>query len=100
MAFVKSDAAAEARLLHRLIREHPEAKRAHDEFIRQIELQRMLIEARKAEHLTQEDVAQKSGLTQQAVSRMERGDGMTMTSFFKYLSGIGYGIRLEKAGVP
>ena len=51
---------------------------------------------RKAENMTQTDVAKASGLSQQAVSRIEKGAGATIASLVKYLTGIGYGIELKK----
>lgn len=51
---------------------------------------------RKAENLTQSDVAKATGLSQQAVSRIEKGTGATINSLIKYLSGIGYGIQFKK----
>jgi transcriptional regulator with XRE-family HTH domain len=51
---------------------------------------------RKAENMTQADVAKATGLSQQAVSRIEKGTGATISSLLKYLMGIGYGIELKK----
>ena len=46
--------------------------------------------------MTQSDVANAAGLSQQAVSRIEKGAGATMGSLIKYLMGIGYRIELKK----
>ena len=43
---------------------------------------------RKAEKMTQSDVACASGLSQQAVSRIETGSGATISSLIKYHIGI------------
>ena len=53
-----------------------------------IALQQKLIETRKAEKMTQSDVACASGLSQQAVSRIETGSGATISSLIKYHIGI------------
>ena len=46
--------------------------------------------------MTQRDVAVASGLSQQAVSRIEKGTGATIHSLLKYLAGIGYSIQFKK----
>ena len=46
--------------------------------------------------MTQSDVTHAAGLSQQAVSRIEKGAGATINSLIKYLTGIGYGIELKK----
>ena len=96
MAFVKVDIKKEKETLEKLIHEDPAAMKQYEEFRARIELQRKLIETRKAERMTQKDVAYASGLSQQAVSRIENGNGATVSSLIKYLSGIGYSIELRK----
>ena len=96
MPFVKSNAEHEKLMLEQLVSENDVAKQAHAEFMARIELQKQLADARKAEGLTQAEVAKKSGLSQQAVSRVENGTGWTVSSLLKYLTGIGYEVRLKK----
>ncbi len=97
MPFFQTDADAEERMLSKLIDENDEARQVHEAFSAKIELQKQLAAARKAEGLTQEDLAKKTGLSQQAISRVERGSGWTVASLLKYLAGIGYEVHLEKA---
>ena len=96
MPFVKADLDKEKQELEQLIATSEEARRAHEEFQARIALQEQLIKTRKAEHLTQTDVAKATGLSQQAVSRIEKGSGATINSLIKYLIGIGYSIELKK----
>ena len=96
MAFVKADPNKEKEKLSRLISESEEARKAHEAFQARIALQQKLVQTRKAEKMTQSDVANASGLSQQAVSRIEKGAGATISSLVKYLTGIGYGIELKK----
>lgn len=96
MAFTKADISKEKDSLEKLIKENDEACKEYEEFLARIDLQRKLIETRKAERMTQKDVANASGLSQQAVSRIEKGSGATVSSLIKYLSGIGYSIELRK----
>lgn len=96
MTFIKADLNKEIEELDSLIVESEEARKAHEEFQARIALQQKLIEMRKAENMTQADVAKASGLSQQAVSRIEKGAGATINSLIKYLTGIGYSIQFKK----
>lgn len=96
MPFVKADLDREKAEFDRLINESKEARIAHEEFQARIALQQKLVQMRKAENMTQADVAKATGLSQQAVSRIEKGTGATISSLLKYLMGIGYGIELKK----
>ena len=96
MPFVKADLDREKAELDRLINESKEARIAHEEFQARIALQQKLVQMRKPENMTQADVAKATGLSQQAVSRIEKGTGATISSLLKYLMGIGYGIELKK----
>ncbi len=97
--FVKADLDREKEELNKLASENGDAKRAYDEFQARIALQRLLVQTRKAENMTQTDVANAAGLSQQAVSRIEKGTGATVASLLKYLTGIGYGIELKKSNL-
>ena len=96
MAFIKADLDREKEELDRLIADSLEAERAHEEFTARIALQESLIGIRKAENMTQADVAKAAGLSQQAVSRIEKGKGATINSLIRYLKGIGYSIQFKK----
>lgn len=96
MAFVKANLNKEKEELQKLVHENADAKRAYDEFQARIELQQKLVQMRKSENMTQSDLASAAGLTQQAVSRIEKGTGATIGSLIKYLTGMGYGIELRK----
>ena len=96
MAFVKADLEREREELNKLVSENEDARRAYEEFQARIALQQQLVQMRKAEHMTQSDVANAAGISQQAVSRIEKGAGATISSLIKYLTGIGYGIELKK----
>ncbi len=96
MSFVKADLVKEKDELSNLVAEREEARKAYEEFQARIALQQKLIETRKAEKMTQSDVARAAGLSQQAISRIEKGAGATVSSLIKYLMGIGYSIELKK----
>jgi len=96
MAFTKANISKEKKELEQLIAFSEDARKTYDDFQARINLQKELIAMRKAENLTQSDVAKATGLSQQAVSRIEKGTGATINSLIKYLSGIGYGIQFKK----
>jgi DNA-binding XRE family transcriptional regulator len=96
MAFIKADIEKEQKELEKLIESDDSARKAYEDFQTRISLQRQLISKRKSENMTQADVARTSGLSQQAVSRIEKGSGATINSLIKYLRGIGYSIELRK----
>lgn len=74
-----------------------ELKKAYDSSQREYEVLKQLVKIRKEMGLTQSDVARKSGLTQQMVSRIETvGNSPTLRSFIKYLDGLGLEIKLER----
>ena len=75
MPFVKADLDREKAELDRLINESKEARIAHEEFQARIALQQKLVQMRKPENMTQADVAKATGLSQQAVSRIEKVQG-------------------------
>jgi len=96
MAFTKANIENEKKELEHLISESETARKTYEGFQARIDLQKKLIEKRKAENMTQTDVAKAAGLSQQAVSRIEKGSGATINSLIKYLKGIGYSIELRK----
>ncbi|SEA21442.1 Helix-turn-helix domain-containing protein [Lachnospiraceae bacterium NK3A20] len=96
MAFVKANLDEEKAKLNDLIFSNEEARKAYEEFQAKIALQQQLVQMRKAERMTQTDVAAAAGISQQAVSRIEKGAGATINSLIKYLTGIGYSIELKK----
>lgn len=96
MAFVKANLNKEKEELEKLVAESEDARKAYEEFQARIALQEQLIQMRKAENMTQTDVANAAGLSQQAVSRIEKGAGATISSLIKYLTGIGYSIQFKK----
>lgn len=96
MAFVKANIDKERLELEQIVAEDEKAKKAYEQFQARIALQQQLINMRKAENMTQNDVAKAAGISQQAVSRIEKGSGATVGSLIKYLNGIGYRIELKR----
>jgi DNA-directed RNA polymerase specialized sigma subunit len=92
---VKSDAAKESKIIEELITD-PELRKQHELFEAEMAFKQELINARKAESLTQKDISRMTGLSQQAVSRMEKGASGTIETIIRYLNSIGYTLSIKK----
>ncbi|HHV95234.1 MAG TPA: helix-turn-helix transcriptional regulator [Clostridiaceae bacterium] len=74
-----------------------ELKKAYDCAQREYEVLKQLVKMRNEMGLSQSDVARKSGLTQQMVSRIETvGNSPTLRNFIKYVDSLGLEIKIEK----
>lgn len=93
---VKSNAEQEKRIVEQLIDDDSELLRQHELFKAEMTFKQELIEARKKNKLTQKDVSKLSGLSQQAISRMEKGAGGTLETIIRYLSSMGYSLSIKK----
>ena len=94
--FVKSDRERERKIINELISSDENLRKQHELFVAEMAFKQALIEARMAEQLTQNDVSLRSGLSQQAVSRLERGNGASLETIMKYLLSIGYSLTITK----
>ena len=75
----------ESRIMNEILAD-PEGKAAYDEFERIYAFKKAIVKARKEMNLTQKDVAEASGLTQQMVSKIETsGSYCNFASILKYL---------------
>lgn len=92
---VKSDAAKEAEIIEELITDD-ELRKQHELFEAEMAFKQELINARKAESLTQKDISLMTGLSQQAISRMEKGASGTIETIIRYLNSIGYTLSIKK----
>ena len=93
---VKSNGAEERKIINALVSEDEELRRQHEIFVAEMAFKQELINARQAEELTQKDISRRSGLSQQAVSRMEKGQGGTIETVLRYLVSMGYTLTLRK----
>ena len=97
MPFTERDAAREKEELRKLLEESEEARLALEEYQADVAFRRALIAARKSEEITQVSLSEKTGLSQQAISRIETGSGnATIQTLMKYLRGIGYELQLKR----
>ena len=92
----KSNAEEERKIIDELIESDEKLKRQHELFKAEMAFKQELIEARKKNELTQKDISRLSGLSQQAVSRMENGKGGTIETIIRYLGSMGYSLSIKK----
>ena len=72
-------------------------KKAYDIAQREYEVRKQLVKIRNDLGLSQKDVANLSGLTQQMISRIEtESNSPTLRSFIKYVDSLGLEIKFEK----
>jgi DNA-binding XRE family transcriptional regulator len=108
MPFVKVDPIKESQELQEIFKDDPETKEtfkkyeiAHIESVRlqqeEMRIRNDLTEMRKRNNITQKDLQQSSGLSQQAISRIEVGKDVSpsLKSLIKYVDAIGCQLRLE-----
>jgi len=93
---VKSDSQKEKKIVEKLISSDDELKRQHELFQAEMAFKQEIINARKSLRLTQKDVSRMTGLSQQAVSRMENGNSGTIETIIRYLNSIGYTLTIKK----
>ncbi|MDO5440361.1 MAG: helix-turn-helix transcriptional regulator [Erysipelotrichaceae bacterium] len=92
----KSSKRNEEKILKELLKDS-KAKKAYEAFDDEYNVRMMLIKARKKENITQKELSDITGLSQQMISRVETGStDTTLKTLMKYLKGIGYDIRLSK----
>ena len=92
---VKSDGLKEKQIIEELIQDD-ELRRQHELFEAEMAFKQELIDARKSQSLTQKDISRMTGLSQQAVSRMEKGASGTIETIIRYLDSIGYSLVIKK----
>lgn len=80
----------------------PEGRQTYEEEAAKLELWLQLVEARQAAGLTQAELAERLGVSQAQVARLEkRGyDAYTLNSLRRYVEALGNGFRLEVAIRP
>lgn len=93
---VKSDGVKEKQIVEGLIAEDEELRRQHEVFEEEMAFKQKLIEARKSKSLTQKDLSRMTGLSQQAVSRLEKGTSGTLETVIRYLNSMGYSLSINR----
>lgn len=73
----------------------PEYKDAYDAMGQEFTIARALIQARAEAGLTQSQLAERLGVTQPTVARMESGKNISFKTIARYAKAVGRPIRLE-----
>lgn len=82
---------------NKILEGDPELKKAYEQAEREYEIIKRLVKTRNEIGLSQIEVAKRSGLTQQTISRIETLDNKpNFRNFIKYIDGIGLEINFEK----
>lgn len=94
MGFKKVDCVAE---MNNMMKEDVQIAEYIQEFNKEYELMQSVVKSRKELGLSQKDISNRSGLTQQMVSRMEKvNNSPTLTNFLKYINALGLDISVVK----
>ncbi|APH20935.1 TPA: helix-turn-helix domain-containing protein [Clostridium botulinum] len=83
--------------IEKAIQNNPELEIYMKQANAQYQLIKSLVEFRKSAKITQREVAERSGLTQQMVSRLEKIDNSpTLDVFLRYVSALGLELTIKK----
>lgn len=94
MPFIKADTKGD---IKKRIESKPEFAKAYELIDQEYELIIQAVRERKELKISQEELAEKSGLKQQAISRIEKTEhNPTLRIFLRYLDGIGLALKIEK----
>lgn len=89
MPFVKRNSKLENEILKEDLKD-PKLKAEYEQWEQELQLRMALAKARKKANLSQTELAEKTGLSQQAISRIETGyTNATLGSLIKYISALG-----------
>ena len=77
------------------MRTEPEYKAAYDALEQEFSIANALIKARSEAGMTQKDVAEKLGISQPSVARMESGKDVSIKAIARYAKAVGRKITLE-----
>ena len=99
MPFKQVDPAEEYRELNVLLDSDPKLRRKFDEQQKEFEFRLKLARARREKNFTQNNIKEVTGLTQQAISRIEKGTNdrsPTLKTLIKYVDALGYELTLTQ----
>ena len=94
--FIQSDPEREQKIIEELIASDDELRRQHELFLAEMNFKQSLIEARKEMHMTQKELSKSTGMSQQAISRLEKLGRGTIETTLRYLYSLGYTLSIQK----
>jgi len=74
---------------------NPEFKKAYEEEKRLLDLSYAIVKAREESGLTQKELAQKSHVTQQQLSKIENGVNCNILTFIRVSNALGLGLTIS-----
>lgn len=88
----------EAEEMEQILTSNPEAMAAYEQFEAECKLRRELADARKQQNITQTELKERTGLTQQVISRIEKNQDVSpsLKNLIKYVNAIGYELTLHQ----
>jgi len=88
----------EAKELEEAYKNNPKVKRAIDQFEAECRLRKEIAEARRENNISQSQIKELTGLTQQTISRIETNSEISpsLKILLKYVDAIGYELKLVK----
>ena len=92
---VQGNPKEEKQIIEQLIEKNPQLQKEHELFMEEMRFKQELIDARRAREMTQKEVSELSGLSQQAVSRLEKLHGGTIDTVIKYLYAMGLKLTVQ-----
>ncbi|MBM2815982.1 MAG: hypothetical protein HW421_2744 [Ignavibacteria bacterium] len=75
--------------------QNPEFAKGYEEEKRRVGLAIKIAEHRQKQNLTQTELAKRSGITQQQLSKLERGENCNISTFLKVCNSLGIEIMLK-----
>ena len=98
MPFIKADPVLEEQELMTFLDQHPEQRKKFEIEQKEFEFRMTLAATRKAEHITQNELENASGLTQQSISRIEKNMEYSpmLSTILRYIDALGYQLTLTK----
>lgn len=81
----------------KILENNPNAKDAYEQFEAECKLRRELATARMQQNMTQIELCERTGLTQQTISRIEKNNEISpsLKNLIKYVNAIGYELTLQ-----
>jgi DNA-binding XRE family transcriptional regulator len=83
--------------MQEILNKNPAARKSLEQFEAECKIRRELLNARKQKKITQSELQEISGLTQQTISRIETNNDISpsLTNLIRYVNAIGYEIVLQ-----
>ena len=92
----------EAKEMKEILKSNLKARESYEQFEAECKLRRELTKARKQKNITQTELKERTGLTQQVISRIEKDHEISpsLRNLIKYVNAIGYELTLRAKEDP